>query len=137
MKKAYYILILFFVSILNYAQNKHTVIKGETLYSISKKYNITPEDILKANPEVQNGVQENSILTIPKAAVIDLSTPNKHIIQPKDTKYSVSKKYGISIEELEKLNPEMGTEFEIGTEIRLKKGVVLTLPKSVKNISTR
>ncbi|MEN9326830.1 MAG: LysM domain, partial [Bacteroidota bacterium] len=47
MKKAYYILILFLASILNYAQTKHTVIKGETLYSISKKYNITSEDILK------------------------------------------------------------------------------------------
>lgn len=134
MKKAYYILILFLVSVLNYAQTKHTVLKGETLYSISKKFNVTTEDILKANPEVKNGVQENSILTIPKAAIIGSSSPNKHIIQPKDTKYSVSKKYGISIEELEKLNPEMGTEFEIGTEIRLKKGVVLTLPKSVKTI---
>lgn len=134
MKKAYYILILFLISVLNYAQTKHTVTKGETLYSISKKYNITSEDILKANPEVKNGVQENSILTIPKAAIIGSSSPNKYIIQPKDTKYSVSKKYGISIEELEKLNPELGTEFEIGTEIRLKKGVVLTLPKSVKTI---
>ena len=134
MKKAYFVLILFLVSFINFAQTKHTVTKGETLYSISKKYNVSTEDILKANPEVKNGVQENSILTIPKAAIIDSSTPNKHIIQPKDTKYSVSKKYGISIEELEKLNPEIGTEFEIGTEIRLKKGVVLSLPKSVKNI---
>ena len=87
MKKAYYIFILFLVSYLNYAQTKHTVIKGETLYSISKKYNITSEDILKANPEVKNGVQENSILTIPKSEKNIISSENvvSHEVEAKET----------------------------------------------------
>ncbi len=201
MKKAYYLLILFLVSYPNYAQTKHTVIKGETIYSISKKYNVSSEDILKVNSDAKAGVKENMVLTIPKIIVkgkladkkplkfeyivkpgetiyaiskkigvspkelfewnpdaekgisegqvlyyfsknevktvpvsANAAIPNKHIIQINDTKYSVSKKYGISIETLEKLNPEKGTEFEIGNEIRLKKGVELNLPKSVKNI---
>lgn len=107
MKKAYYLLILFLVSIPNYAQTKHSVIKGETLYSISKKYNISSEDILKANPEVKNGVQENSILTIPKSIKNIVSSENviSHKVEAKETLYSISKKYNVSIEEIIAKNP--------------------------------
>jgi LysM repeat protein len=107
MKKAYYIFILFLVSIPNYAQTKHSVIKGETLYSISKKYNISSEDILKANPEIKNGVQENSILTIPKSVKNIVSSENviSHKVEAKETLYSISKKYNVSIEEIIAKNP--------------------------------
>jgi LysM repeat protein len=107
MKKAYYILILFLVSYLNFAQTKHIVLKGETLYSISKKYNITSEDILKANPEVKNGVQENSILTIPKSVKNILSSENiiSHKVEAKETLYSISKKFNVSVEEIIAKNP--------------------------------
>ena len=107
MKKAYFVLILFLVSIPNYAQTKHTVIKGETVYSISKKYNISSEDILKANPEVKNGVQENSILTITKSVKNIVSSENviSHKVEAKETLYSISKKYNVSIEEIIAKNP--------------------------------
>ncbi len=95
------------VSYLNFAQTKHIVLKGETLYSISKKYNITSEDILKANPEVKNGVQENSILTIPKSVKNILSSENiiSHKVEAKETLYSISKKFNVSVEEIIAKNP--------------------------------
>ena len=43
----------------------HVVVKGETLYAIAKKYQITPEDIIKNNPDAINGIKENQTLLIP------------------------------------------------------------------------
>ena len=43
----------------------HIVVKGETLYAIAKKYQITPEDIIKNNPDAINGIKENQTLLIP------------------------------------------------------------------------
>ena len=203
MKKAHIYIILFLVSFAGYSQSKHTVIKGETLYSISKKYNVKPDDILKLNPDAKDGVKENTVLTLPSNAkavasfkptlnkyeyqvqqgetlyaiskklgisvdemiknnptskegvaagqmltyfapkkyfstqtqpvktevVAKKEIPNLHTIQAEETKYSVSKKYGISIPELEELNPHIKNVFEIGMQIRLNKNTVL--PKTV------
>ena len=50
MKKAHIYIILFLVSFAGYSQSKHTVVKGETLYSISKKYpGVTISDLKKWN----------------------------------------------------------------------------------------
>ena len=57
--ETYYIFVLFLVSVLNYAQTKHTVTKGETLYSISKKYNIT------SLSELQELVKKNKLPDLP------------------------------------------------------------------------
>ena len=45
---------------------KHKVKKRETLYSISKLYNVSTDDILKANPLVRaNGLKKGNIIDIP------------------------------------------------------------------------
>ena len=44
----------------------HIVLEKQTLFSISKAYNVTIEDIYKYNPSVkEKGLQKNSILIIP------------------------------------------------------------------------
>ena len=48
----------------------HQVVKGETLYGIAKKYNITEQELRAANPDIpENGkVKKGKYLTIPKPA---------------------------------------------------------------------
>ena len=43
----------------------HHVKQGQTLYSISKAYNVTAEEIEKLNPEVKNGLKAGLVLGIP------------------------------------------------------------------------
>ncbi len=43
----------------------HHVKQGQTLYSISKAYNVTVEEIEKLNPEVKNGLKAGLVLGIP------------------------------------------------------------------------
>ena len=116
----------------------HLVTAKETKYSISKLYNISIEDLEKANPILLTvGLQpgQNLIITATKSVEKEVSKNLKlptnqasvvyHIIEPKETKFSISKKYGISIEELEKLNPDIATNFPIGLK--------LTIPSDSKN----
>jgi LysM repeat protein len=44
---------------------EHEVEKGETLWSVSREYGVTVEDILAANPDAQKGIKRNKTLRIP------------------------------------------------------------------------
>ena len=47
----------------------HIVKRGEDVESIAKLYNITPEDIIKLNPEARRGVRRNNVLVIPSESI--------------------------------------------------------------------
>lgn len=49
----------------------HVVLERQTLYSISKAYNVTLDDIFDANPGLkENGLKKNAIIMIPMAAEV-------------------------------------------------------------------
>lgn len=99
---------------------KHTVQKGETITQIAQLYKVTPYDIYRLNPDAQNGIQLDSVLLIPTSAVVATSTKmNTHEVQPKETLYGIAKQYNLSIETLEKLNPELKDGLKIGQIIQL------------------
>lgn len=103
---------------------KHEVKIKETLFSISQMYNLEILDIEKANPEISNnGINIGQILVIPTTKKPTNSIQNGtlfHEIKPKETKYAIAKQYGITIEQLEKLNPEIVTDFPIGFQLLIK-----------------
>jgi DNA-directed RNA polymerase subunit H (RpoH/RPB5) len=43
-----------------------------------------------------------------------------HEVLPKETKYSIAKQYGITIEELEKKNPEVVANLPVGYKLLIK-----------------
>lgn len=104
---------------------KHTVEKGETLYQIATKYQVTPFDIYRLNPDAKNGIQENTILLIPKATttkgakVVKQETINIiHEVKAKETLYGIAKEYEVTIAQIEEWNKELLTDgLKIGQEI--------------------
>ena len=73
---------------------KHTVVSGETVYSISKMYNTSVDDIYRLNPSSKEGIGVGEVLIIPQRRVIsEVKEENYryHTILPKETLYSVSK----------------------------------------------
>lgn len=123
----------------SHVQN-HVVIAKETLYGIEKKYGVSDEALKKANPFLEKeGLQIGQTLIIPSNAVIKpsvatakpLNTTIKpatgkqeavvyHEVLAKETKYSIAKKYGITIAELEKKNPEVVSNLPIGFKLLIK-----------------
>ena len=104
----------------------HKVEKGETLAQIAIKYNVTPNDIYKLNPDVQSGLKPNSVLLIPKKATATkvATQPKTHKVEPKETLFAIEKKYGVSDEAIKKANPDLE---KLGLQI----GQTLIIPSNV------
>lgn len=117
------------------AYEYHTVTAGETIYSISKKYDISQEDLLKLNPDAKEGLQVNAKLVIPvstgqaEATVSETVRFNSHKVQKKETLYSLSKQYGVSVEDIKKYNKQLYSK-------ELQNGEIVQIPVFTKKEST-
>ncbi len=111
-------------------QNKtHIVSAKETVYSLTKLYNVTEDELQKSNPGLAtNGLKIGEELIIPsKKAIITSSKPvsfeikknREHIVAAKETLYSISKQYNVAVEEVEKLNPESKNGLPIGFVLKI------------------
>ncbi len=110
------------------AQKSHTVVKGDTPYSIAKRYGISVDELLKLNPKHKDGkLAIGDILTVKTDthAAVDKNRParvaelGKIILQPKQTIYGITKQYRISETDLRKLNPDLDSHMKIGEELTL------------------
>ncbi len=113
----------------------HFVKQGETLFEIAKAYGITVDNLFKVNPESRGGIKPGQILKIPVSVQkindqVDQKPKDDyfvHIVAAKETFYGISKKYSVTIEDIKKLNPEIGES--------LQEGQALKIP-AVKSISS-
>ena len=92
----------------------HTINAGETLFSISKKYDIDIETILKLNPGISpNNLKRGSALRLtPDTKEMNVTIApqqlyTKYKVRKKETLYSISKKFGTTVEEIKKCNPNI------------------------------
>ncbi len=139
----YLVVFVFTTAIFAQSYTKHTVVKGETIPSIAQKYKVTPFDIYKLNPDAKNGIQPASVLLIPKSvsAVVTSKAPVSfkekiHEVVAGDTKFSIAKKYGITVADLEKLNPEIKNNLPLGFKVKLSSLVQSNAPATVKPKAT-
>ena len=113
----------------------HYVKKRETLFGLSHKYNVTEDAIQQANPIIKEkglmcGLElripnQNATNTVPTTSKdTDIKTTNAvmHTVTKGETIYSITHQYGISKEELHKLNPQIkGTDLPIDTVLLIRK----------------
>ena len=105
--------------------NEHKTKRKETLYSLSKKYNVSEDDIKKYNKFLySNTLRKGDRLQIPKYKITkiveELEATKRYTVQPKEGKWRIAYKFGVTVEELEVLNPGI-------TEV-LKEGDVINVP---------
>ena len=119
-----FIFCLHFVFVFGQKQVTHLVVKGETLYAIAKKYEISPDELLKLNPEANNGIKENQTLVIPTKngfpAVVTTANDTTYVVQKGETLYAISRKFGITVEAIVAKNPSV--------KDTLSEGIQLVLP---------
>jgi spore germination protein len=76
----------------------HVVQPGHSLYGIAQAYNVSLEELIKANElGVESGLVVGQTLVIPTRG-------SYHWVQPGDSLYKISQLYNISIQELAKIN---------------------------------
>ena len=85
---------------------------GDTLYSIAKKYNTTPEAIKNYNNLTSNLLTINQVLQIPVEGV---STENViYTVKKGDSLYQIANNFGVSVAEIMNLNNLTSTLLSVG-----------------------
>lgn len=103
----------------------HKVRRKETLYSISKKYDVSVEDLKKHNTRLYSeNLRKGDKINIPQFDVVKEvntleNTIKKYTVLPKEGKWRVAYKFGITVDELETLNPNLGEALQEGQEINV------------------
>jgi len=102
----------------------HKVARKETLYGISKQYNVTEDEIKKHNTFLySNTLNKGDKLQIPVFKETQTITSKErtklYTVQPKETKWGIAYKFGISVGELESLNPDIVDSLQNGQQIQV------------------
>src|SRR5690554_6616757 len=127
MKLKYFI--VFFVWVTGtylYAQTSystHRVQKGETVFGIAQQYQIEADEIIKLNPEIAQGLRENSVIIIPvplERSQQDQVTFKEHKVKRKETLYGIASQYGVGVEDIKKYNKHLyAQELKKGEKIKI------------------
>ena len=104
----------------NTAKNgEHFVNKGETLWGIAKANGISVNALIAANKNRLEGVlKAGQTLLIPEKNSA-LTSSGDYIVKPGDTKWGLSKKFNMTIAELERRNPQIVTMLMAGHRLTI------------------
>lgn len=133
------LIMVFFSSISIFAQEKytkHTISKGETISTIAQKYKIKSSVIYELNPDCRGVLKLNSVLLIPSqnankrndaVEVASVKSERTHEVLAKETLFGIAKQYGLTVDDLNKANPKIGTS-------GLKKGQKIAIPQNANPV---
>ena len=103
----------------------HKVKRKETLFSLSQKYDVSIEELKKANRFLYSeNLKKGDKLRIPKFKTVIYkksfsNTIKKYVVKPKEGKWRIAYKFGITVDELEDLNPNMKDVLQPGDELNV------------------
>jgi len=118
-------------------ENTHVISKGETIFSICRKYDCTQKELLTVNPQLVNGLKAGMVLNIPVKEDSKSVTKEKkdkksnknndskkkdyifHKVESQETFFSYYKKYGVTQEELISINPDLKKGLKVGMIIKI------------------
>ncbi|MBI3233014.1 MAG: LysM peptidoglycan-binding domain-containing protein [Bacteroidetes bacterium] len=107
----------------------HIVATSETLYKISKLYEISVDELKAKNGLESNELEIGQVLVIPQKSKVPEATQNdtkpktiNYTWKKEDQFYKVAKKYKMKRKDLLKLNPDLDTtEIKVGQKIKVIK----------------
>lgn len=85
-------------------ENYYIVKKGDSLWSIANKYGLTVDKLKDINNLSSNILSVGQKLLINDGTDVDNVNENYYIVKSGDTLYSIAKKYGLTVDELKKMN---------------------------------
>jgi LysM repeat protein len=103
----------------------HKVKRKETIYGIAQRYNISVDEVKKHNKQLYSeNLRKGDKLQIPEYSTVKTTnnlgnTIKKYTVLPKEGKWRIAYKFGISVPELETLNPKLTEPLQVGQEINV------------------
>lgn len=112
----------------------HRVDERETLYAIARRYGASVDAIVGSNPGLTSSLEVGQIIKIPytvKSSARRDAGASTHRVEAKETMYSISKMYGVSVDDIRRWNNLTDNSISIGQELIIKKPAATTT-KSVE-----
>ncbi len=121
--------------------SEHTVDVGQTLYSVARQYNVSVKDLAEWNNfATDEKIKVGQVLIVkgtsraaapvvaPPAQVVTKPTTSTatsgstfHVVQPSETLYSISKKYGVTVQQVQNWNGLSNNNVRLGQKLVIKK----------------
>lgn len=118
----------------------HEVKAGETLFSISKKYGLSVEDLKELNGLADYSIQLGQKLLVNKnvqSPETDVEVTNYyHEVKKGETLYSIAKMYNLSVEELKSLNNLSNETLSLGQKLLISKASTVAKKTEMSNSET-
>ena len=108
----------------------YTVPPKMNFFQLKQRFGVEPDEIVRLNPEIteRGGLKEGMVIRIPQKNLdpgeVNTENYNFYEVKPKQTEFSLTRKFGISYKDLLELNPDL--------QNGLKAGMVLKIPKEQK-----
>lgn len=100
----------------------HQVEQRETLFSISRRYGVAMSLVVEANPGSDSGLELGQIIKVPYSGHARTQTKDGvlHKVSEKQTLYSLSKQYGVTVDELKAWNNIQEKDFKVGMTLLIR-----------------
>jgi LysM repeat protein len=108
----------------------HEVDPKETLFGISRRYQASVGDIVNANEVLKAGLQIGQTIRIPFISKSALPAGTSlHKVGSGETLFFISKKYGVTVDELMKANELKGNDLSVGQSLLIPNATVASTPE--------
>ena len=97
----------------------YTVVKGDTLYSIARRFNTTVDAIKSLNGLTSNILSIGQQLKIPTTD-IEEEIPIIYTVVSGDTLYSIARRFNTTVDAIKKLNNLTSNILSIGQQLKIK-----------------
>ena len=105
----------------------YTVERGDTLWSIAKKFNTNVNDLKRANNLSSNTLFIGQTLNVPGYYTAE-DTNITYVVKRGDTLYSIARTYGVNVDDIRRYNNLTSDILSVGQEIRIPKGETIVTP---------
>jgi len=116
----------------------HKIEKGQTLYAIARKYGVDANEIIKANPGSEKGIQADAVILIPTKRGVQTPAPTTqtpptpkpstpsgeaqndtkyHIVKPGETLFKIATTYGVTVDDIKKWNNIEGESISVDQKL--------------------
>ena len=108
----------------------HKVKSGQTLYALARRYGTSVKKINEANPALQQGLKVGQTLKVPfeKTIVVPkkvAQAAKTHSVARGETLYAISRKYGVSVDDLKRMNRLNSNALALGQKLIVEEAKVV------------
>jgi LysM repeat protein len=110
---------------------EHTIVSGETLWSVTRRYSVSADELRQLNPILETGFPAGVSIKVPireediaSAEPVNEDAFLRHEVQPGETLFGLASTYDITIPEIRKFNPQLDNR-------NLVRGETLLIPRKL------